>query len=353
MSFHPVLAPALLIGIGAVLIAIRMAALYRVLVRTGSGRYRTVVLRWSGLTLAVLLLVGAAFRPGIEPPSHGDEQNRPVALGSTNLNVFFVVDRSVDSRVEDYGERQSRMSGIRSDISALIDQYPQARFTMLSFATKADVDWPMSKDLWSLIPMVEGLSPYTRVDGDAAYNVDAGAANDLLRAELQRAKELYPKSKNVVFYLGTGGGTSRAQQTDFDLPDDAVAAGAVLGYGSAEGGPIPQGWVNGRLVHMWDRSANQPLHSSLNEPRLRRIADQLGLQYYHRESGKAISAVAPAVESERAPDSEDVLIATRMVERNELYWVFSLLAGALVLVEIYLTIVEFRRGRMARRGGAQ
>ena len=77
MTFQPVLPVWLLVTRRAACsIGVRMTALYRVLVRTGPGRYRRVVLRWSGLTLAVLLLVVAAARPGLEA---GDAQKNDQA----------------------------------------------------------------------------------------------------------------------------------------------------------------------------------------------------------------------------------------------------------------------------------
>lgn len=129
MMFHPVIPVAVLLAVAAVLSMVRMVALYRVLVRTGSGRYRPVVVRWSLLTVAIILLLVAAARPAVDT----DDAQMPVeanpnAVADPNLNVFFVVDRSVNSRVEDYGDRHSRMTGIRSDISGLIDEYPHARF---------------------------------------------------------------------------------------------------------------------------------------------------------------------------------------------------------------------------------
>lgn len=160
MSFDPIVSPVLLFVLGGLLIVIRMAALYRVLVRTGTGHYRKVVLRWSGLTLAVLLLVLAAARPGFDlGDDHPAEQPKGSLAVDPNLNVFFVVDRSVNSRVEDFGDRESRMAGIRADIASLIDEYPRARFAVIAFASKAGVDWPLSDDAWSLQSMIRGCRP--------------------------------------------------------------------------------------------------------------------------------------------------------------------------------------------------
>lgn len=349
MTYQPVLAPVVLIAIAIGLILVRMVGLYRALVRTGTGHYRTMVLRWGGLTLAVLALVFAATRPGFdlddgEPP---DQRPKAVAL-DPDLNVFFVVDRSVDSRVEDYGDRESRMAGIRADMEALVNEFPRARFALISFAAKASLEWPLSDDSWSLVSKIRGLSPYTLVAPDAMVRVDPAAAREVLGRQLRQASELFPESKNLVFYLGEGGPGSRVRDTSFDdIPDGAIAGGAVLGYGTDAGGPIPQGWIDGNKVYFSDPATNAPANSAIDESRLKQIASDLGVPYLHRAAGQSITPAVPAVES-ASPESDDDLHGSKFVERRELYWIFSLLASVLVLVEIVLTIREFRRNRMSR-----
>jgi Ca-activated chloride channel homolog len=349
MTFQPIVSVAMLVGIAAVLIIVRMFALYRVLVRTGSGRYLRVVLRWSGLTAAGLLLVLAAARPGLEPSDNAARaDNKPQAARSVNANVFFVVDRSVDSRVEDYIDGKSRMSGIRDDMEALVDQYPQARFAVISFASKAKMDWPLSDDVWSLKPRVEGMSPYTDVSADAMFTVDAGAAKDLLRDKLAQASRLYPDSKNLVFYFGEGAGGSRAAQSSFDLPSGAVAGGAVLGYGTPAGGPIRQAFVNGDLIYMGDAATNGPAISRIDDKTLKAIAADLGVPYFHRD-GSPITPVIPAVDLTSDTAGDSPVVSSIAVERTELYWVFTGLAAVLILIEVYLTVLEFRRNRLPRK----
>lgn len=347
MTFEPIVPVAVLVAIAVLLIGIRMAALYRVLVRTGSGRYLRVVLRWSALTLAGLLLVLAAARPGLpHDDPHGRAANKPAA-SSANANVFFVVDRSVDGRVEDYTDAKSRMSGIRSDIAALVDQYPRARFALISFASKAHLDWPLSADVWSLKPLIKGLSTYTEVAPDAMFGVNVGAANDLLRTKLDEATKEYRDSKNIVFYFGEGAGGSRAAQAGFDVSHGAIAGGAVLGYGTPAGGPIPQSFVDGNLVYEWDDQANHAANSSLNEDALKGIAAELGVPYFHRDNSP-ITPVVPSVELS-GPAHDAPIIASTTIERTELYWVFTGLAAVLALGETYLTLREFRRNRPPRQ----
>jgi Ca-activated chloride channel family protein len=347
MTFQPIAPVAALVAIAVLLIGIRMAALYRVLTRTGTGRYRRVVLRWSALTAAGLLLVMASARPGLPYDTGGPANTKPANTGSANANIFFVVDRSVDGRVEDYTNGKSRLSGIRSDIAALIDQYPHARFAVIAFASKASLDWPLSDEVWSLKPYVKGLSAYTEVPDDAMFQVNIAAANDVLRTQLDTATKQYKDSKNLVFYFGEGAGGSRVAQSGFDIAHGAIAGGAVLGYGSTAGGPIPMGFFNGGLAYMWDKQNNQAANSAINEDGLKAIAGELGVPYFHRDNSP-ITPVIPAVDLSSASPGDTAVSGSKSVERTELYWLFTGLAAALALAEILVTLREFRRNRIPR-----
>ncbi len=337
MTFAPVLPAVVLIGIAVVLIAIRAVTLREALRRDGPGRYIRL-LRWSGLTAAVLLVVLAAARPGL---ATGDARSTSaISAGGSDANVFLVVDRSVDSRVEDFGVNTSRMAGIRNDIAALVETYPRARFAVISFSSRASMDWPLSSDVWSLRAMVAGMQSDLSASPDSTYQVNAAAASDVLRYKLQQAQFQFPHSKNLVFYFGAGAGGSRAPQGTFDLGSAKVAGGAVLGYGTPAGGPIPQAVVNGGLVYAADAQTGGVLNSAINEPVLKALADQLGVRYFHRENGQGLAPMITAVNN-----SPGVAASARGHEQLELYWVFTLAAAALVLIEICLTIRQFRRNR--------
>ena len=304
MTFEPVLPAWLLVAVAMLLTGVRMTALYRVLVRTGPGRYRPVVLRWSGLTLAVLLLVVAAARPGLESKDAHQDSRPPTspAASTANLNVFFVIDRSVDTRVEDFADRTSRMAGIRDDVVALIDQFPRARFSVVEFASRAHELWPLSEDVWSLKPLIQGLSSYTEVTDDAMYQVDAGGANDTLHHTLTRPATSTRARRTWCSILVAGQADHAHPETGFTL-GDLVAGGAVLGYGTPAGGPIPRGFIGGDLVYMADQRSGAPLVNSIGDGTLKALAGELGVSYYHRDKGQSISPVVPAVTADPAPDA--------------------------------------------------
>lgn len=347
MSLHPVVPLAVLLLIAAVLVATRAMVLSAVLARSGSPHRRSALVRWSATTAAVLLLVLAAARPGLDSPgARQHDRDLTATSQGANVNVFFVVDRSVDSRVTDYGEGTSRMTGIRNDIAAVIDTYPKARFAMIGFAARPSVDWPLSEDTWSLKAVVAGLSPYVSVPPDAAYRVDAAAAANVLRYQLIQAAQQYPGAQNLVFYLGEGAGGSTAPQGSFSV-GGRVTGGAVFGYGTPAGAPIPSAYVGDAVTYLADSRSGALVISAINEPGLRRVAGDLGVPYVHREPGLPLTGL-PAPRAGTGAEAA-VLTATPLPRRLELYWMLALLAAALLLPEIHLLVRELRRDRTVRR----
>lgn len=303
MTFDPVLPwPILAVVAGALLFA-RLVALRQVLLSNVAGSRRVrAALRWAGVTLTVSLIIAATTRPALRDD---DTRRDAKPMAGANLNVFLAVDRSADAG--DDGAGAARIAGIRDDIAAVLTQYPGARYALVGFASRASLDWPLSADVWSLRPSVAALT-----DQPAGADANAGAADNVLRYQLIQATQEYPGSRNVVLYFGSGAPGSREPQGDLNPTVGSVAGGAVLGYGRGE---------------------------AIDEAELRRIAAQLGVPYQHREAGQPFRPTLPD-----APD-----VRAEGADRTELYWLPALLAAALLLAEIYLSVRQFRRGRIARR----
>jgi Ca-activated chloride channel family protein len=310
----------LLAAVAAAIVVARVVALRRL---TADGPTRVALWRWSGLTLAALLLLVAAARPVIGR----DEQATVRVAGDGDPNVFLVVDRSADMRVEDLAGGRVRMAGARDDIAALIDRYPDARFAVIAFASRPSLDWPLSADTWSLRPVTSAMTPYSSAP-DAVLQTNVGAAGNVLRYQLIGARQQYPRAQNLVFYLGAGATETQVPQRQFELPEGAVDGGAVLGYGSAEGGPIP---------------GTDVARSAVDEPALRGVADQIGVPYVPRDGATPLARVLGDQGTAIAPPPPVAAPAGR----TELYWAPAIGAAILILIELYLVLREFRRTRLA------
>ncbi len=316
MTLHPVLPP-LLLAAAAVLVGAQVLALrpWRM-----SGRNRPMLWRWLFVTTAALLLVIAATRVVFT----GDDDSAPRSAGDTEPNVFLVVDRSPDMAVEDIDGR-SRMDVARDDLQALIDRYPRARFAVIGFASAPSLDWPLSADTWSLRPMLDTITPYA-YSPDAVPQTNAGAASTVLRYQLISAVQQYPRAATLVFYLGAGAPESRLPAREFVPPEGSVDGGAVLGYGTSAGGPIP---------------GTDIARSTVDDTTLRAVADQLGVPFIARSAGALPTTELP----EAAGGDEPTTAVATARGQTETYWLPALGAAVLILIELYFVLRDFRRSR--------
>lgn len=308
MTFSPVILPSLLVVAAVVVIALRLITMRQL--ATGRTQRWATVWRWSGLTLAVVLLLIAAARPAI---GHGEQEAGVSRSDTAAPSVFLIVDRSADTSVTDYGHGRPRLAGIRDDVDALIDRYPSARIALITFASRPSLEWPLSEDSWSLKPVAAGLAPSSPDAGD----VNAAAAANILRYQLIAAGQRHPGAPNLVFYFGAGAPGSGAPQGEFDPVPGSVDGGAVLGYGAAR-----------------------------NEPGLRQLAEQLGVPYVPRDGIRPVTEVIPGLD-DTAPDG--AAAPPRTPHSTDLYWLFALAAAVLLLFESYLALRELRARRGALR----
>lgn len=298
MRLEPVLPPLLLAVLAAVLVAARGITFGRVRARGGGW---AAVWRWSSLTGAGVLLLVAALGPTVG----GSRDTVPRPAGDRNPNIFVLLDRSPEmSRPGDDG--RSRMAAARDDVAALIERYPDARFALIGFADRPSVVWPLSADTWSLRPVVAATDAYPATPDAPDTNV--GAAASMLRYQLISAVQQFPRAQNLVFYLGAGAPESQAPQREFQLPENAVDGGAVLGYGSA------------------------------GSQLLRGVAGQIGVPFVARADATPPEVALP---TDEAPGQAPVTVAERPAVR--LYWVFAGTAALLILGELYLVLRDLRR----------
>jgi Ca-activated chloride channel homolog len=323
MTLHPVLSPLLLTAVAALLIAAQVIALRR---WQASGRYRAALWCWLGVTGAAVLLLAAAARPVI---GDGDQRASRTA-GGAEPNVFLVVDRSPDMLVRDLDDR-ARMDVAREDIEALIDRYPRARFAVIGFASRPTLDWPLSADTWSLRPVMEAVAA-DAVTPESVTQANAGAANTVLRYQLISAVEQYPRARNLVFYLGSGATESSVPAREFNPPPGSVDGGAVLGYGTTAGGPIPGTDIQ---------------RSSVDDSTLRTIAEQLGVSNVSRSDTAPLAGVLP----HEGPSGNSANLTATTDDGTEIYWLPALGAAVLILIELYFTLREIRRRRLTTVDG--
>ncbi|XAS70521.1 VWA domain-containing protein [Micrococcaceae bacterium Sec5.1] len=327
MTLEPIIPWPFLAALGVAVIAF---TLWTILRRPGpgstgpQGSVRPAAVRGA----AVVLLVLAALRPGWP----GSEARTAVA----DVDVFFVVDTSTSMAAEDYNGTGTRLSGATQDVMAVAKELAGARFSLITFDNKATVRMPLSQDATALQTAMTTLQPQNPRYANGSSITGAGS---LLKDRLAAAREQHPGRPALVFYAGDGENT--AAEAPVPLPVDAssVSGGAVLGYGTGQGGRM-KGPSDTEAGYVQDKSSGQDAVSRIDEGQLKNIATQLHVPYVHRTGNQPTAdMLAKAQPGALTPTNNDG------PGRVELYWLLALAGFLLALHEPLRHLIALREVR--------
>lgn len=279
-----------------------------------------VVLRRVAIVLA---FVAVLLRPGVGQTSVSEQLS--------DLDVLVVVDRTRSMAALDHDGHEPRIRGAQADLVALAKALPGARFGLLLFGAETRLTMPFSSDTTAFDAAVETIYLEGPKDG-AGSAADRPAAE--LRAVLERAEEKSPERRRIVVYVGDGENTEGSPDVDdeaFDGVRELVAGGAVLGYGTSDGGPMPESdELDGALGYVRDPESGEPALSHADLGNLERIADQLGVRFEHRTDP---GGLGPLVRSFAASYSDGRGGHERPAQ-HDLTWLAALVLLGLVVLEL-------------------
>lgn len=313
MIFQPVLHPALLVLLCAPLVFVVVRALIKGPSVGNGGRAL-----WA-LRLGMILVVFAMLlRPGIPG---GTSQTL-----ATDTDIVLVMDTTASIVAEDWDDGAQRLDGVRADVQSIVDEYPGARFALISFDASAQLRLPLTTDATALMSSLDVLTPEVT---DQSRGSSIGIASRMLAQTLSSAASAAPERSRMVFYFGDGEQTASSNPESFSAGAKYVDGGAVLGYGTTEGGPMRKTTGRGDAdAGEYIEYQGQPALSVIDEDNLRTISAELGIPYQPRSAGTPI-------ELPEAPTSTtDYSASGETGNVIELYWILALVLIALVAVEL-------------------
>lgn len=239
---------------------------------------------WVRRTAMVLALVVIALTPAV--PSTQSTQV------SSNAELFFVVDRTGSMAAEDYNGSDPRLEGVRHDLVALTEAMPGARYSIIGFDSQATRQLPMTTDARAVRSWAQTLTQEI-----TAYS--SGSAIDrplqALATALETSAERNPANVRLVFLFSDGENTQEDPVESFAPLASLVDGGAVLGYGTPNGGQMRSydGTSNTgpgtQAPFITDPATGQPAISRLDEAQLRTVAADLGIRYERRNAPESLT----------------------------------------------------------------
>ena len=324
MILQPVLHPLL---VALAVAAVAALAVWQLTRARGAGRRMLWVSRIL-LALACGLLL---LRPGIPGGA--------VETLATDVDVVLVVDTTASIVAEDWDGDAPRLDGVRADIGELVTAYPGARFALITFDAEATLRVPLTTDTTALATSLAVLRPEATANSRGS---SIGAAAGLLEQTLSAAASVSPDRARMVFYFGDGEQTASRQPESFAGSAGRISGGAVLGYGTAAGGPMRSTTAGSDQPGDYIRYEGERALSVIDPANLETIASDLGVDFQQRSAGAALELPpAPTTTTTAAGSTESTA---------ELTWVVALVIAALLAVELAVgTALLVGTARVPRR----
>jgi Ca-activated chloride channel family protein len=230
---------------------------------------------------------------------------------------------------------------VREDVKSIVDEYPGARFSLVTFDSTTSVRLPLTTDTTALASAMATLTPeVTNRSSGSSITEANGVLRDLLRAAADSGQD----RARLVFYMGDGEQTSDEEPESFLSSAEYVGSGLVLGYGTEEGGPMrktdadPEAQDPPYIEYQGEKAI-----SVIDTKNLERIAGQLDVAFVHRSADEKLELPeTPKTTSRNAAGEIGTVI--------ELYWIPAMLAVVLLSFEVAnATAATTRLGRFSNR----
>lgn len=289
-----------------------------------------------------LAIIGLVLVMALRPSMPGASR----AQGNNLLDIYFVVDTTISTKAEDYNGTKQRIEGIRQDVKDIAAKLAGARFSLISFNNSTVLELPLTSDASALGAMVDTIQT-ARTWSANGSSIDAPV--DKTKRELERIRKDNPQRGRVVFYMGDGEQTAKNTPKSFEPLKHLISGGAVLGYGSADGGRMLEDQIYAtdqpRYMRVYDDSGKQiDARSKIDERNLNAIATQMGVKYVHRTQPGGVDALVAGIDISR------IIAGSSDIEAYEdYYWLMAPAFVILVSWDSWRIYVTSRQLRILRR----
>ncbi len=212
-----------------------------------------------------------------------------------NVDVLFVVDNTISMLAEDYDGDNRRMDAVKKDCEYIMQELSGASFSVVSFSNDVQRLTPYTSDADITMQAFASLNGQKEL---YARGTSINAALSYMKETLDTERDTY----QVVFFISDGEITKEGET--LELSEDIaqyIEHGAVLGYGTEEGGPMkvaPYMGAEEEYLEYYDYDEGYVKGiSKIDEDNLKDIAEYMEVEYVHMEKQSAINDVLSDIQN--------------------------------------------------------
>ena len=287
-------------------------------------------------TLIIILLFVINLRPMLR---NGDSITM-----TSDLGILFVVDKSVSMKALDYNGNKERIEGVKNDCCHIIDELAGCKFSIITFGDKAQRIIPFTQDA----DMVQAEIKAIQLEDETyAKGTSINIVEEYLEKTLKKESEREDRITDVaVIFISDGEITKEGEQLQsFANVKKYITSGAVLGYGTTQGGKMISKSYEDKpesensYIYYYDNKTHQRQDavSKIDENNLKKIASDLGIDYIRMDKQQNISKKIEQFKKQ-ALDSQSSEKTIKAYQ--DIYFYFAI---PLVILLIVNLIVQKRR----------
>ncbi|MCQ2482193.1 MAG: VWA domain-containing protein [Clostridia bacterium] len=253
----------------------------------------------------------------------------------TNFDILFVVDTTISMVAEDYNGEEIRLDAVKHDMKEIVKAFPEARVSIITFDNTATRVLPFSDfdDTTEKTIDLLHVQKSFYADGTSLNKPIKEMETALVREEDYTGDPAY----RMVFFISDGEVNTDEKLEDFSPLADSIECGAVLGYGTPEGGKMKvydySEEFEPEYITVYDDNFNENYAlSKIDEDNLKQIASDLDVDYYHMTKKSDVEKIVNKAKAQ-VEDGDIEMKSVTGFGYVETYYYFAIALGAFLVYD--------------------
>ncbi|MCR5383946.1 MAG: VWA domain-containing protein [Saccharofermentans sp.] len=273
-----------------------------------------------------ILMVLLLFAINLRPMYISDE----IKVMRQKLNCYCIIciDDTLSMMAEDYNGENPRMDGVKADVEYITEHMTGAKFCLIDFNNDVNLIAPFTDDATYIKSAVNSIYPLADYH---ATGTNINVCKKLLGQMIDNATIL-GDGHVAVFFITDGENTDKHKLESFADLAPGIEGGAVMGYGTDEGGQMHYyDELYEEVVLVEDKRSfpYEPAVSYIDEDNLKQLSEDLGIPYVHMDESEDIDPVLDDVMTLLDAEQEE----TTKYGYADVYFWFVIPLAALVAYE--------------------
>lgn len=221
-----------------------------------------------------------------------------------DVSVLFVIDNTISMLAADYMGNTERLTAVKADCSHIIDKLYGADFSVITFDNTVKILSPFTSDTEFAKNTISSIYPMSE------FYARGSSMNICKEALLEGVKHAKNKTDGsvAVFFISDGETTNEDTLESFAEAARYIDSGAVLGYGTKQGGKMYPKWSDGENVTALQDKSEYPYKdavSKIDEDNLKQLANDMKISYINMSAQENIEDTLEEIKQNATLSTED------------------------------------------------